>query len=214
MPRELLLKRLARRLEEHLAMTEEAALWAVDSWALALGVVTDAEVRERERKSREPIAPPAATRSAPEETVEVKRPPDTADARAHTPPPPSQQRRPPPPAAPPPATPPRPTTARQRPPQTASTPGVGGPQVFRPRPSAGPLTTAQPSAHPGTSPPQDPATRPAPKRRGGRWRGCLIGCLLLVILTAALFLGVPYVVSLLREEQLQRSTDQTPAVSQ
>jgi hypothetical protein len=46
-PREILLSRLARRLEEHLALTEEAANWAVESWALALGVISDADVDKR-----------------------------------------------------------------------------------------------------------------------------------------------------------------------
>src|SRR5215213_1609013 len=62
-PRGLLLTRLARRLEDQLAVTEEAARWAVDSWALALGVVTDAEVAEREREYARaaPQAPSPAT---------------------------------------------------------------------------------------------------------------------------------------------------------
>src|SRR5215207_6243428 len=34
-PQGLLLTRLAKRLEEHLALTGEASRWAVDSWALA-----------------------------------------------------------------------------------------------------------------------------------------------------------------------------------
>src|SRR3712207_659269 len=53
-PRGLLLTRLARRLEEQLALTEEAARWAVDSWALALGVVTDAELLEGETERARP----------------------------------------------------------------------------------------------------------------------------------------------------------------
>src|SRR5205823_1629475 len=38
----LVASRLSRRLVEHRAMAEEAALWAVESWALALGVITAA----------------------------------------------------------------------------------------------------------------------------------------------------------------------------
>nr|MBA2737763.1 hypothetical protein [Pyrinomonadaceae bacterium] len=41
MPRELLLTKLAGRLEDNLGLTKEASYWAVDSWALARGVVTD-----------------------------------------------------------------------------------------------------------------------------------------------------------------------------
>ncbi|MUG96830.1 DUF4101 domain-containing protein [Scytonema sp. UIC 10036] len=43
MPREVLLSRLTRRLQDNLALTEEAAKWAVESWALALGVITAIE---------------------------------------------------------------------------------------------------------------------------------------------------------------------------
>ncbi len=38
-PHVLLLARLIKRLEDELAMTTEAAQWAVESWALALGVI-------------------------------------------------------------------------------------------------------------------------------------------------------------------------------
>ena len=40
-PQELLLARLRKRLEVELAMTDEAAHWAVDSWALALGYILE-----------------------------------------------------------------------------------------------------------------------------------------------------------------------------
>src|SRR5262245_970959 len=36
-PRDLLLTRLTSRLRDDLALTDEAAAWAVESWALALG---------------------------------------------------------------------------------------------------------------------------------------------------------------------------------
>ena len=41
---ELLLTRLEKRLEEQTALTAEAARWAVESWALALGFTTDVEI--------------------------------------------------------------------------------------------------------------------------------------------------------------------------
>ena len=72
-PSGLLLTRLAKRLEENLALTEGASQWAVDSWALALGVVSDAELGETERrrdetalKGVEAAKPPAASRPASE----------------------------------------------------------------------------------------------------------------------------------------------------
>src|SRR5207253_3939640 len=38
-PLDARLAKLGRRLEEHLALTPEAAAWAVETWALALGVL-------------------------------------------------------------------------------------------------------------------------------------------------------------------------------
>src|SRR3712207_9592482 len=40
-PRAVLLKRLARRLSDNRALSESAAAWAVNSWALALGLISD-----------------------------------------------------------------------------------------------------------------------------------------------------------------------------
>lgn len=58
-PLELLLTRLEKRLENQTALTAEAARWAVESWALALGVATDAEIEERARKQSDPPSPKA-----------------------------------------------------------------------------------------------------------------------------------------------------------
>lgn len=41
---ELAIARLSKRLHDDLAITEDAARWAVESWALALGVITAADV--------------------------------------------------------------------------------------------------------------------------------------------------------------------------
>ncbi|MEJ7616946.1 MAG: hypothetical protein WKF30_08305 [Pyrinomonadaceae bacterium] len=67
MPRHALFARLAQRLRHEVAMEEQAALWSVHTWALALGVVTpdalDALTSERAKR-----APPQAAnppRSAP-----------------------------------------------------------------------------------------------------------------------------------------------------
>src|SRR3712207_2452654 len=53
MPHRLPLLRLAKRMEAQLGLTAEAARWAVDSWALALGVVTEAEWSERGEEEAE-----------------------------------------------------------------------------------------------------------------------------------------------------------------
>src|SRR5215207_5895797 len=47
-PRELLLKRLAHRLSENRAISEPAAAWSVNSWALALGLISDEQLKALE----------------------------------------------------------------------------------------------------------------------------------------------------------------------
>jgi hypothetical protein len=55
-PREVLLARQAARLRDNLAYTPEAALWAVETWAFALGILSATELQERERtKSAEAV---------------------------------------------------------------------------------------------------------------------------------------------------------------
>ncbi len=53
MPRELLLTRLAKRLEDNLGLTAQASEWAVNSWAFALGLLTAAEIAVKETKQTE-----------------------------------------------------------------------------------------------------------------------------------------------------------------
>ncbi|MCP4105652.1 MAG: DUF1566 domain-containing protein [Desulfobacteraceae bacterium] len=42
LPKKIILTRLTKQLQDNQAYTEDAAKWAVDSWALALGVITNA----------------------------------------------------------------------------------------------------------------------------------------------------------------------------
>ncbi|MBA3321712.1 MAG: hypothetical protein H0T45_09760, partial [Pyrinomonadaceae bacterium] len=135
MPRALLLSQLAKRLEDQLAFTEEAARWAVDSWALALGVVTDADVEKRERERAESARPSATTttRPSPEDYGGQRAP----EARASVPPPSSP---PPPPAIPQPQ--PRPHAPRVQPPIVPQRP---------PRPTTATPTTALPPSTGGTN---------------------------------------------------------------
>ncbi|MGI0483754.1 formylglycine-generating enzyme family protein [Geminocystis sp. CENA526] len=44
-PLESILAKLRQKLETNLAMREDAAQWAVDSWALALGIITELELK-------------------------------------------------------------------------------------------------------------------------------------------------------------------------
>ena len=43
-PPVVLLARLTKRLQENLSLTEDAARWAVESWGLALGVISEADI--------------------------------------------------------------------------------------------------------------------------------------------------------------------------
>lgn len=49
LPRKVMLARLAQRLCDNLALSEAAARWSIESWAWALGVITDAEIEANER---------------------------------------------------------------------------------------------------------------------------------------------------------------------
>jgi hypothetical protein len=64
LPREALLTKLAKRLHDDVAMEETAARWAVDSWALALGFVSGAELETIERAGRQPAPLKAAAATA------------------------------------------------------------------------------------------------------------------------------------------------------
>lgn len=61
LPRPALIARLARRLSDELAMQEEAAKWAVETWALALGVIKPADISLA--VSAAPVAAPVSTPS-------------------------------------------------------------------------------------------------------------------------------------------------------
>jgi nitrous oxidase accessory protein NosD len=50
-PRAVLLKRLARRLTDNSALSEPAAAWAVNSWALALGLISEDQLKAVEEES-------------------------------------------------------------------------------------------------------------------------------------------------------------------
>ncbi|HEX8288125.1 MAG TPA: right-handed parallel beta-helix repeat-containing protein [Pyrinomonadaceae bacterium] len=49
-PREVLLRRLTQRLCDDLALSEQAGYWAVNSWAFALKVISNQELKEFERQ--------------------------------------------------------------------------------------------------------------------------------------------------------------------
>lgn len=219
-PRDLLLTRLAKRLEDRLALTQEAARWAVDTWALALGIVSDAELEEgKTRRVAEAAAPrreapPTPSAPPPHVKDEAQRssPPAISSTRLPATPPRAPQNPPPPPQSPPPP----PVQARQPPPpaqarQPPTPPRHQSPPASRPLVVPPPLTTSSPlqqTTRAGRL--QTPA--PDPPAQGGRsrWRGCLIGCLLLVLLSVLLSVGGSYVLDVLRQEQEQRSLESPP----
>ncbi len=207
-PSGLLLTRLAKRLEDHLALTEGASRWAVDSWALALGVVSDAELGEINRRRDE-----AAVKRV--EAAETPAPPRPTKGGAAAERPGAN------PGARPPVAPPRPlptpTPSGSQPAWPQSPPNVsprqptqGGSTVAaRQSPAAQPPGSHGPANKGGL---QTPSADPDPSGgRRGRWRGCLVGCFLLILLSALLVLGAPYVLNILREEQQQRSLEPPPA---
>lgn len=79
-PRGVLLSRLSRRLCDNLGLSEEAANWAVNSWALALGVISidDLKTLERQSSAETPKVPPSVapkvTQSAAPATTAPKTP--------------------------------------------------------------------------------------------------------------------------------------------
>ena len=213
-PAGLLLTRLAKRLEAQLAMTEEASRWGVGSWALALGVVSDAELKEIESRRDEAATPradagprpaPATTRPAAVDKPQAGQPP----ARTHTRPtatPPSTRKSP------------RPSATRT---PAASNPPAPLPRATpAPRPGGG--SNAPAPQHPAARTPSSPQAtgasglpEPAADRapRGGRrrWRGCLVGCFLVALLSVLLAVAVPFVVGILREEQERMNPEPPPA---
>ena len=183
MPRDVLFIRLARRLEDNLGLTKEASVWAVESWAFALGIVTEAEITENEKKRSEsfPMPPKTTHPNAQQNNINI--------ARNNPPPMPQFPKQTPPK--------PKPQSPKVYPP-IARTP------VNLPIPS--PKTPPQKSGS-NINVPQNPAQsnnpvlNSVPKRRFGRFFGCLFVFFLLIVTGVVLFFGVPYAISVMRETQ-------------
>ncbi len=50
LPKEVLLARLTKRLQDDLALAENAARWGVETWALALGIISEEECKQQARE--------------------------------------------------------------------------------------------------------------------------------------------------------------------
>jgi len=55
---------------------------------------------------------------------------------------------------------------------------------------------------------------PTPKKSRGKLRGCLVGCFLIVLLSALLLIVSPYVISVLREGQQPMNSPPPPPQTQ
>lgn len=184
-PREVLVARLAARLRDNLAYTPEAARWGVETWAVALGVISEAELQERMRK--EPAE--SGQDSAP---TPVR---DPESARAH------------PARVSPPAPQPQHNSTNTPPRQPPQQPSV---QLPAPR-----KVPRQPASINLPQPPEQDISPSLPSRqtlrRGLTMRSCLtIAVLIIVLIIAAVFV-VPAIITILREEQARPSINEPRA---
>ncbi|HEY9405392.1 MAG TPA: hypothetical protein VIQ24_22270 [Pyrinomonadaceae bacterium] len=188
-PRDALLARLAARLRDNLAYTPEAARWGVETWALALGTISEAELRERARAEstedgRGGASPQARDAEPPAANPARVAPPASQPSRGTTHAPPQQ-----------------PTQS----PKASQPPTV----VTPPAPAPRRAPTIHPSAPPVPRTPRQSVAPPPPardaSRRGLTLRGCLIGVMLIIVLIVAAVFVVPAVIMILKEEQAQPS---------
>jgi hypothetical protein len=191
-PRDVLLARLAARLRDNLAYTPEAARWGVETWALALGIISEAELRERARAEAAESAQRAAPQPAQDAEPTAAKPPRVAPTASPQP---------------------RGTTnapARQ---PTQSPKASPPPTIVTPPPATAPRSMPAPQPHARVTqlPPQNVAPTPPARdasRRGLTLRGCLIVFVLIIVLIVAAIGIVPAVITLLKEEQAQPSINE------
>lgn len=193
MPAQLLFNKLEKRLEDQTALTAEAASWAVESWALALGVATEAEIEKRRQK-------PSATSSAgkagtipPLKSENKAANPDVSGVNQ-----PSLRQSPKTQA---PVSPPNNTPSVKRLP--TKIPPVSPPAYLPPHnPPPAQAQTVNP--HPQ---PANPV--PISKSPFRLFRGCLIIVFLFAIVSVGLLFAVPYAIKVMRETQSERN-DESP----
>jgi len=181
MPRELLLNRLAKRLEDNLGLTTQASDWAVNSWAFALGLLTEAEVAEKEEIQTETLKPLPPKTIPPKPTSQS--PKIQNPYRQSQPPSRSPQN--------------QPRTPKVYPP-IARTPV----NVPMPLPKSVPQRSGS-NVNVPQKPTQtnNPVSNQVPKRQFGKFFGCLFIFFLLIVTGTVLFFGVPYAINVMRETQ-------------
>lgn len=185
-PRDVLLARLAARLRDNLAYTPEAARWGVETWAVALGILSEAELQERARTEQAeamrnaeppPVRDPKPSTAHPGSINQQAPQPKRGTTYA-----PSQQPSPSPKTSPPPPIVRTPAHAPRRTPAMPS-------NVVAPEPLQPDISPSLPSRQ--TS------------RRGLTLRGCFVVVVLVIVLIVAAVFVVPAVIMILREEQSQ-----------
>ncbi|MCA1626759.1 MAG: hypothetical protein LC742_02175 [Acidobacteria bacterium] len=189
-PRDVLLARLAARLRDNLAYTPEAARWGVETWAVALGILSKAEFQARARTESADASQSAA-------------PPPMRDPKPSVPNPASVS---------PQASQPQRGTAFAPPQPPPQSPKTIPPPIIRPPAPAPRRTPMMPPNVTVPEPPQQNVSPPLPSRqtsrRGLTLRGCLIGVVLVIALIVAAVFVVPAVFLLLQEEQAQPSINE------
>jgi hypothetical protein len=186
MPTELLLTRLEKRLEQQTAMTAEAARWAVESWALALNVTTDAEIEAREKQTK---SSPPLSNAGPSQSKDSAASGNIPNVNRKNP---AQ---------------PLPRTQTPVPQSRVSPPVIRQPtRAPSPLPPVVSPTNNPPAVSPSAY--TQPVNPPVVVKRGfGLFRGCLVVIFLLAIASAVLFLGVPYAIEVMRETQRERNNE-------
>lgn len=190
MPRGLLLTKLAKRLEDNLGLTREASEWAVDSWAFALELLTEAEISEKEREQTEIITSPSSKpiQSAPPISPSTAIPESNQNRKIQLPQKPQAKAIPSyPPALGIPVN--FPTPIPKLPPQQSGS-SVSAPQKL-------PQSNNQ-------------VSNSVPKGRFGKFFGCLFVLFLIVASTLILIFGVPYAIEVMRETQRQNEVPRFP----
>jgi hypothetical protein len=184
MPRELLITRLAKRLEDNLGLTTEASHWSVDSWALALGVITESEVEAKEEKLNSP-----APQISPINSINpIPQNPEIQKSSQNRQPQPTQRSQ---------QTQPKPQPPKIYPPIARAPVNLPMPVPHLPARRSGSNVNV-PQSFPK---PNNPTTSPAPKRRFRKFFGCLFVFFLLIVTGIVLLFGVPYAIDVMRETQ-------------
>ena len=90
-PKPIFLDQLSRRLQQRRAFTPDASRWAVDSWALALGIVSSADLNSAPAAAPAPPPKPPPSQAAPAGASPATPPaqPKAPPRRATPPPPPA-----------------------------------------------------------------------------------------------------------------------------